>query len=882
MKNKFYLLFAGISFWGLLSSCGRQDMKLSDLRCEYLTNPIAIESPAPLLSWKLQSGEEGKSQTAYQVLAASRPELLTEGKADCWDSGKMLSSQSVQVQYKGKELSSGQDVYWKVRIWDEQDKPASWSEIANWSMGLLQASDWKAQWIAYHEDPDPNVVTTYPAPWFRKSFAAHQSIRRAKAYICGLGFYELYLNGQKVGDQVLAPAVTNYDKRQLQRIGYYYDDQSTQRALYNTFDVTNLLAEGDNTIGVILGNGWYNQRDRIAEGFMWYDTPRLLFQLEIEYADGSAETIVTDNSWKCQTGPLLHDAIFTGETYDARLEMEGWYNNNFDDANWREALIVRAPSGSLHPQLAPFDKITRVLTPTFKGHIDDSTWLYTLPETVSGWAELSVEGEAGSQVKLRFISEENDDYGQFDTYILKGGAKETWEPRFTWHAFRYLEVTTPLTMDEGSIRIKVVNTVPAETSSFACSNELFNAVHDAYILTQKGNFHGSISSDCPHRERLAYTGDAEVIVESSLFAFDMTQFYRKWFNDMEDARNKKTGYVPHTAPFAGGGGGPAWGSAYVIMPWAYFCYYGDTTLLREHYEGMKQWVSYLTTRTDDRGIVVREEPRGWCLGDWCTPERIELPEPLVNTAYYYHMADLVSKIAHILGKEEDGEQLNRLKEKIKADFNTVFFNAETNHYWEGRQGSDVFPLAFGIVPEQKKAAVLNALIAHLKSIGYHFDTGILATPLLLNVLTDNNHAGLAYRLMNQRSFPGFSYLLDNRYTCLWESWDGNASLDHPMYGSVVAWFYHSLAGIRYDDEQPGMKHIVIAPQLIDELDWCKASWESLYGTVRSEWKKQGDGIELTVEIPSNTTATVYLPGKEKGGSTIEKVITSGIHHFTIK
>ncbi|MDR1201799.1 MAG: glycoside hydrolase family 78 protein [Tannerellaceae bacterium] len=881
MKYKLYLPFVGISLLGLLLSCNQQDMQPSDLRCEYLENPIAIESLTPLLSWKLQSGKERKSQTAFQVLAASRPELLIEGKADCWDSGKILSSQSVQVQYKGEELSSRQDIYWKVRIWDEQDNPTSWSEIASWSMGLLHSSDWKAQWIAYHEDLDPNATTTYPAPYFRKLFTTHKPIRQAKAYICGLGFYELYLNGQKVGDQVLAPAVTNYDKRQLQHILYYYDDQSTQRALYNTFDVTNQVTEGDNTIGVILGNGWYNQRSRTVEGDMWYDTPRLLFQLEIEYVDGSAEMIATDNSWKCLTGPLLHDAIFTGEIYDARLEMEDWNNSNFDDANWKEALTVRAPTGSLHTQLAPADKITRVLIPGFKGRINDSTYLYTLPEMISGWAELNVKGEAGNQIRLRFISEEKDDYGQFDTYILKGGVKETWEPRFTWHAFRYVEVITSVAMDERSIRIKVVNTEPAETSSFACSNDLFNAIHDAYILTQRGNFHGSISSDCPHRERLAYTGDGQVIVESSLFTFDMTQFYRKWFNDMANARNKKTGYVPHTAPFAGGGGGPAWGSAYVIMPWAYFCYYGDTTLLREHYEGMKQWVTYLTTRTDDRGIVVREEPNGWCLGDWCTPGKVEIPEPLVNTAYYYHSADLVSKIAHILGKKEDNEQFNRLKEKIKADYNAVFFNAETNHYWEGRQGADVFPLAFDIVPEQKKEAVLNALVAHLESINYHFDTGILATPLLLKVLTDNNYVDLAYRLMNQRSFPGFSYLLDDSYTCLWENWDGSASRDHPMFGSVVAWFYHSLAGIRYDDEQPGMKHIVIAPQMIDELSWCKASWKSLYGIVRSEWKKQDADFELTIEIPFNTTATVYLPNKENN-STIEKVITSGIHHFTIK
>lgn len=776
------------------------------------------------------------------------------------------------------------------------------TSLPGWAEESLKPSDWTARWIALLEDPYPDSTLTHPAPYFRKPIVVGKPIKKAMVYVCGLGFYEMYINGEKIGDQVLAPAVTNYDRRSLKKILYHYDDQSTQRVLYNTFDVTETLQKGENTLGVLLGNGWYNQRDRTVEGRLWYDTPRLLLQLEIEYTDGTKDRIGTDKTWKCTTGPLLHDAIFTGETQDARLDLGAWNKNDYDDAAWKSALIARAPTGKLCPQLAPFDKITRTLQPTFEGQINDSTYRYKLPEMISGWAELHVKGKAGNQVKLRFIGEEGEDFGQLDTYILKGKGMESWEPRFTWHTFRYIEaITQDVKMDKESLIAKVVHTDVLQTGHFECSNELFNKVNESYLRTQKANFHGSISSDCPHRERLAYTGDAQVIVESSLLSFDMAQFYRKWFDDMEDARNKNTGYVPHTAPFAGGGGGPAWGSAYVIMPWAYYCYYGDKAILEQHYQGMKQWVQYLSSRTDNRGIVVREEPNGWCLGDWCTPGQVEVPESLVNTAYYYHCTSLMAKVAKTLGQENDCASFLQLSDQIKADFNAAFFNPETNHYWEGRQGADVFPLAFGLVPEEKKEAVFTALLTQLKEINHHFDTGILATPLLLEVLTDNGRADLAYKIMDQRSAPGFSYLLNDTYSCLWERWDGKESRCHPMFGSVVAWFYKTLGGIRVDASEPD--RIWIAPHPVGELTYCKSSYSSVYGMIRSDWRIHNGSFELTVEIPANTTATIQLPCEDnsritesglpldktdhvmaigtEGRSSVVKV-SSGVYHFVGK
>ncbi|WP_256004851.1 family 78 glycoside hydrolase catalytic domain [Pedobacter deserti] len=872
-------------------------VKIGRLECEQLSNPLAIDRLQPVLSWQLTSDEKGKRQSAYRVLVASSLALLQQEKGDYWDTGMLKSANSTQIQYKGKPLTSGTTLFWKVMVWDENNEPSEWSAPASWTMGLLAAGDWKAKWIGTAPTPFPDSAITYPSPYFRKEFVAGKKIQKATVYVSGLGFYELYLNGKRIGDQVLAPAVTNYDRRPLKKLLYPYDDQSTQRVLYNTFDVTTALNLKKNAIGMQLGNGWYNQRDRTVEGHMWYDTPRLIFQLEILYTDGSKATIVSDETWKTRTGPLLKDGIFTGEIYDARLELGDWASAGYQDPKWKPATLVRAPTGSLHPQTAPFDKVMRTLVPTFDGRVNDSVYRYSLPETVAGWASIEVKGKAGSTLKIRYVSEEAEDYGQFDTYILKGEGTETWEPKFTWHAFRYIEVTSKdVALNKESLKVKDVYTAVVPDGEFECSNPFFNKINSAYLKTQQANFHGSVSSDCPHRERLGYTGDGQVIVGNSIFSYDMRQFYRKWLDDMDDARNKKTGFVTHTAPFGGGGGGPAWGSAYVIMPWAYFNYYGDMTILTRHYTGMKQWVEYLQTRTNEKGLISREEPGGWCLGDWCTPGNVEVPSELVNTAYFYHVTNLMTGIANVLGKGDDQLKFSELAKDIKKNFNAAYYNASGQTYWEGRQGADVFALAFGLVPAERYDTVFASLLAHLKKINHHFDTGILGTPLLLNVLSANDRDDIAYKLMNQKDFPSFGYLLDEKNSTLWESWKGDGSRCHPMFGSVVEWFYTGLAGIKVDQAAPGMNHFVIAPKTVTELDHCKASYRSPFGRIRSEWKRSGNGtMKVLIEVPVNASATFVLPGgaqraKDTSGAELQarKVdnkyvmeFQSGIHEFEV-
>lgn len=832
-----------------------------NLKCENLVNPLGIDLSSPQLSWELNSPTRNQKQSAYQIIVSDQEGELTKDRGQYWDTGKTISNQTVNIPYQGKSLHSRLKLYWKVRVWDASDKRSAWSQVASWEMGFLNSSDWQAKWIGMGEDQFPDSTRTDPAPYFRKVFEMDAKIVSARIRVCGLGFYELMLNGQKVGDQVLAPAQTNYDLRKLQKLIYYHEDQSRQRVLYNTFDVTKQLKQGRNVIGMVLGNGWYNQRDRSVEGCMWYNTPRLLFQLELIYGDGHKQLVCSDKTWKMTTGPIRHDGIFTGELYDARLELGDWSRAAYDDQNWQMAKEVNGPTGKLQAQLAPPDRITRIIRPTYLNTNASGACVFDAREMISGWVQVKMHGHVGDTVRIRHIEELGRDYQQIDTYILKGTGEEIYEPRFTWHAFRQVEISgLKYRPKEEELLVKVVHTDVAPVGSFECSNPLFNQIYQNYLRTQLGNLHGSISSDCPHRERLGYTGDGQVAVEAAICNFDLTRFYQKWFLDMEDARNHRIGYVPHTVPFGGGGGGPAWGSAYVIMPWDYYRYYGDKNVLKTHYDGMKQWVEYLGTRCDSAGIVVREEPKGWCLGDWATPEKIKLSPELVNTCYYYHVTDLMAKAAAVLGNQKDEKEFRMLAGSIKNNINKKFYNQKAACYLDGKQGANLFPMVFGITPEAERPRVFETIIKLLEQQKNHFDTGILATPMLLKVLTEHGRADLAYEVMNQKDFPGYgNYIIGKNATTLWENWDGASSHSHPMYGSVVAWFFTTLAGISPDPFLPGKPDFVLNPFTDNELSYALASYHSVYGMRSSAWKKEKNTLILTVEIPVNSSATVHFP-----------------------
>ncbi len=871
--KKTLLVVTAVLMFLLLSGCQPMNkaMRVVDLRCEYMSNPMGVENSAPRLGWKLEAGGHNRSQSAYRILAASSPDLLITDTGDIWDSGKVRSNQSQHIVYEGAELAPRQQVFWKVQVWDETGAASLWSEISYWEM-TLNPDAWQAKWVGVAEGKSPEEVEYGPAPWFRKEFNIDKPVETARVYVSGLGYYEMSINGTKTGDDALVPAQTHYQKRVNNNRVYDFDKNSSTRVLYNIYDITEQLHAGRNAVGIVLGNGWYNRRHRDPNGWVWYNTPRFIMQIEIEYQDGEKQTIISDESWQFSTdGPIRYDYIFTGEHYDARMEMSGWDKAGYDASGWQQARLLNAPDGALHPQLAPQDGVVATLKPVSVKHTKENTYVYDFGQMFTGWVRLNIKGNRGDTLRIIHNEELGSDFSQIDHYICKGGT-EIWEPRFSWHAFRTVEIkgsSTPL--DISSITGRVVNTAVDTTGYFHCSNDLFNKIHQNYIWTQLGNFHSSFSSDCPHRERLGYTGDGELLVEGSIFNFDMMRFYRKWMNDIDDAQDKKTGFVPHTAPYEGGGGGPAWGSAIVVVPWYYYLYYGDTTLLAKHYEGMKHWVEFLGKGTDRNGLVIHENPGDSPLGDWCPPDPLELPAPLVNTSYYYFCAKTVSEIAGILGNDQDHKKLAALADKIQNNFNKQYYDAKEQRYWTSYQGADTFPLAFGMVEQDNIAGVSKSMAEHVMGNRGHLDTGILATPLLLETLTEMGREDLAFSVMNQSDFPGFGYyILGKGVTTLWEDWDGHSSHSHPMFGSIDKWFFKALAGINPDLADPGFNHVIIKPVLCGDLTFVTGEYESIYGMIKSHWKLKNNNLVMDIEIPANTTATVYVPAVDGESVSVNK------------
>ncbi|MEA1875518.1 MAG: family 78 glycoside hydrolase catalytic domain [Bacteroidota bacterium] len=850
---KAFLIILTCVFWFIVS-CTIDQFDVNDLKCEYLKDPCAIDVQNPRLSWTLNSDSDGQKQTAYHILVASSEKILEEETGDLWNTGKIKSDQSVHIVYQGEELMSRQKVFWKVRTWDRNEQASQWSRTASWEMGLNQ-SDWQAEWIGLAEYKKRKPEERNPAIYFRKRTEFSNPINKGRAYISGLGYYELYINGEKVGDHVLSPNHTNYDRRQSPAD---FDEPEvgimSTRVLYETWNIKSFLQHGENIFEVCLGNGWYFQNEREEDLPYTYDTPRFIAQIELEFVDGTSKCMMSDDSWEASFGPILHNGLYSGEIYDARLK----------EKNWEKTIVVRPPEGKLKAQMSPPDRVTRTIKPVFMTIPSEGIYRYDLGEMISGWAKLKVSGPRGTVITMKFIEEAGPAYGQTDSYILKGSGSEIWEPRFTWHAFRYIEVSSPIPLTQENITGVIVNTDVNSAGSFQCSNELFNKILENFRRTQLGNMHGGIPSDCPHRERRGYTGDGQIAAQAAIFNFDMASFYTKWMNDLKDAQNTTSGYVPNTVPFQSGGGGTAWGSAYVIIPWFIYLYYGDVSILEQHYSGMKNWIDYLTRLTDRSGIINEEK-----LGEWVPPDATEIPSSFVSTAYYYYDLMLMSEIAGVLKDTEDTRYFKDLAKLTKEAFNKKYYQEKSKSYSIGRQGANVFALGFGLVPEARIEEVFKSLVRNIESnTDEHFDTGMMGTPLALDVLTRYGRVDLAYSMMNQHDYPGFGYAIDQGATTIWETWRGDASHSHPMFGSVCQWFYQALAGINPDPEQPGFKNIIMKPQPVSTLKYVKATHTSVYGDIESGWEWKENDLVFNLAIPVNSTATVILPAAEQDDVTI--------------
>lgn len=822
----------------------------TDLRCEYLTRPLGVDVLPPRLSWTLWSAERGQKQTAYRILVASSPDLLAQDHGDLWDSGRVESDQNVHITYHGKLLESLQRCYWKVQAWDAHGTPSDWSAVSWWEMGILHPRDWRAQWIA--------APQAEPAPLLRRRFCVPKAVRRARALICGLGYYELYLNGARVGDHVLDPAQTDYE----------------QRAFYVVYDVTHLLRGGENAVGIMLGNGWFNQT--VVWGGMSYGLPCGLLQLMIEYQDGEQDFVCTDQTWKTLPGPVVRNNVYAGEEHDARREVPGWSTPEHDDSIWQPVVVVPSPTKGLQSQLLPPIRRVKTLQPVQLWQAAPGVWVFDMGQNLAGWAKLKVQAPEGTTITLRFAEELHPDgtidpastgvfathVVQSDRYTCQGKGVEVWEPRFTYHGFRYVEMTgypdTPtLDMLEGV----VVHSAVPPVGTFECSDEMLNRIHRTALWTEVGNLHG-VPTDCPHRERCGWLGDAHVAAEMTIYNFEMARFWLKYLEDIETSLTEK-GLPTFVAPGKRkiGEASPDWGTAIVQVPYYLYLYYGDTAALEKHYATMKRWVEHLQSIAQDCIVTAG-------LGDWCAPGSVpgNTPIPVTSTAIFYLDACIMSRGAEVLQKREDAAAFARLAEQIREAFNRRFFDTQACTY--GSQTADTLALAYGLVPGGKEHLVASSLARDVMEThrGHHF-TGILGLRHLFWALGEYGHGDAAMTILHQTDYPSIGHLFALGATTFWEWWsepeieqqEGPRSCNHPMQGGFDAWFYYGVAGIRPCLDTPGFQRIVFKPHLLPGLEWARASYRSVRGLIRSEWRRDDKRLEWRIMLPANSTGTVYLP-----------------------
>jgi alpha-L-rhamnosidase len=867
-------------FLTVFTATAEAEITPTRLRCEYLENPMVVDVQNPRLSWVniATEGDRGQIQSAWEIRVAGTKEKLLNGQADLWSSGKVLSSQSTNTRYNGKTLSSRQDCWWQVRTWDKNGIESEWSEPAFWSMGLLKQEEWKALWIGapwQGEEALPKPARTGrgeasgkqelppPAPLLRKSFNINKEIASARAYVTGLGFFELYLNGKKVSEDVLVPNLTAYGKRPGLENNYISipDNFREYRVMYLSYDIKELLKKGENAIGAILGNGFYNAPINWTQS---YGTPRFLGQIYITYTDGTEDIIISDRSWKASKSPIVMDLVYGGEHYDARLEQPGWCSAGFDDSGWEQAAARKAPEGSMKAHMSPTDKVMEKLEPIKIKSLGDGKYRVDFGQEISGWLHLlNVKGEAGQKINIKYICE--SPVGD-NSYTLKGGGPESYAARFTWFVFRETEISGwPGELKPEQLRAEAVNTNIETTGKFESSDTLFNKINQIWVRSQKDNMHGGIASDCPHRERSPYTGDGQVSCVTVMHNFDASAFYTKWIQDILGAQNPQTGYVPNGAPWQPGcGGGVAWGAAMNIMPWEFYLHYGDTDMLKNNYQGMKEYIRYMLTWTNKEGIMFSQapdtaNPNEWLnLGDWAVPYKLP-PVNMVHTFYLWRCADFTSKTAQVLGYTDEAKKYSDLALKTKKAFQNKFYDKEKGTY--GPYGGNIFALKMG-VPADQKVRVIAALKSDLAAKGGHLDTGIFGTQFFFEVLAENGMQDLAFEAMNKKTQPSFGWWIEQGATTTWEQWDGSGSRNHPMFGGAITWFYRELAGMNTDPSQPGYRNIIFKPQPARNVTFVSYSNDTPNGLAGVSWKKNLGTFKLDINVPVGSTATVYVPAKK--------------------
>ena len=859
-------------FFFLTISSTFAQVQLVEMTCEHKQNPMGVDIISPRLSWKLKSSERNILQTAYQIRVSSTQ--VFDKKNLVWDSGKTPSNESILQAYKGTALQSGKPYFWQVKIWDNQGRESAWSNTGFWEMGLLSVNDWKAQWV----EPTVQAMSERdksPAWMLRKGFSLKNKVAYARAYVTSHGYYELSLNGQKVGNELLTPGWTAYNKR-LQ---------------YQSYDVTNMLRSGINAVGAMLGEGWFRSTLGWMNNKGFYGKRLgLLCQIYVKYANGTEEWVISDGSWKSTNdGPIRVNEIYDGENYDATLEIKGWNEANFNDSNWANVSIAKFDNSNLvASEGAKVERIEEI-KPIKIFRTPKGVLVADMGQNMVGWMRLKVSGAKGSKIILRH-AEVLDKYGDFYidnlrnakvtlTYTLKGEGEEIYEPRFTFMGFRYVAIEGMDLKPENLMGI-VVHSNMTPTGTFECSNPLVNQLQHNIQWGQKGNF-VDVPTDCPQRdERLGWTGDAQAFCRTAAYNFDVSAFFTKWLKDVA-ADQRPDGSVPFvvpdildnidgtTAPVSAG-----WGDVAVIAPWTMYLTYGDKQLLENQYPSMKAYVEYIRKKAGDSYIW----KKGSVFGDWLyyKPAMNNHTEPdgytdrdYISTAFYAYSTNLLKESALALGKQDDAKMYGEVFENIKKAFNEQYV-APSGRIASDSQTAYVLALMFGLLPENLQSKAADYLVQDIKNRNNHLSTGFLGTPYLCHVLSQYGHTDVGYDLLLQQSYPSWLYPVKMGATTIWERWDGQKvdstfqdvgmnSFNHYAYGAIGDWMYRVITGIEIDSKSTGYKHFYLKPEPSTKLTYAKSTLNSSYGEIASGWELKDGKIKLTMKIPANTTATIMLP-----------------------
>ena len=878
MYRRLFLLFGTIAWLQ-----GFSQLTVECLTCEGKVSPLGIESASPRLSWQLKSNGRSVLQTAYRVLVSDDLSSLQKGIGNVWDSKKVLANASIQIKYNGTTLSSAKTYYWRVRVWNNGGHVSGWSKTATWQTGLVIKEDWKgAQWIAYHKLPD-SLVDVLPVdgkkdkytgnnilPLLRKTFAVKRPVKKATMFICGLGQFELSMNGKKVGDHFLDPGWTKYDRQ----------------ALYVPFDVTNDLKSGNNAIGVVLGNGFYYVppvSGRYRKLKTAFGLPKMICRLAIEYGDGTVDNIVSDASWKTAPSPITFSSIFGGEIYNANLEQKGWNEAPFSDAGWKSVIIVDGPP-VLNAQTTEPLKVMQVFEPQNVKQTKPGTCVFDFIQNASGIPKIKVQGKKGDTVRVYpgellkedgTVQQKQSGGPYYLEYILKGNGAETWQPRFTYYGYRYVQVNGVAQKDSSNeislpilLAVKSLHTRNAaeKTGTFTCSNDLFNRTYTLIDWAVKSNM-ASVFTDCPHREKLGWLEQDHLMCNSILYNYNAAAIFRKQLDDIKYSQ-LSNGLVPEIAPefvkFEWGGDmfrdSPEWGSSSIVLPWYLYLHDGNKDVLNENYDVMKKYASYLQTKS--KGYILSQG-----LGDWYDlgpkPSGVSQLTPMgvTATAMWYYDLTLLNKIASLLDKQDEATIFAALAFNVKKAFNDSFFHADKKQYATGSQTANAMAVYMNLVEPPYKQAVIENIIKDIRQRNNALTAGDIGYRYLLCVLHEAGRDDVIYDMNSRSDVPGYGYQLAKGATALTESWAAlpTNSNNHLMLGHITEWFYRGLAGIEQEDSSVGYKTIRINPEPVGDINAAKGSIETLYGTISSDWKKDGNNFLLSVEIPANATAVVYLP-----------------------